>query len=142
MIESKENLKNNNFKLNVRYKFEWCKVNKKEKFIHLFNEDVDTFDNSNDFSAMINVEFYVDDLGVIHLSGDELIWKYEDNVTFIDRLDEPPLNGYIKHDNGFKLFGVTLSEPYDYVRGWYALKKTRKVEYALMWDNYTLKFSE
>lgn len=142
MSVSEEKSKGDNFELNVRYKFEWCRINKKEKLIHLFNEDVDTFDNSNDFSAMVNIEFYVDDLGVIHLSGNELIWKYEDSVTFIDRLDETPLNRYIKHSNGLKLFGITLSEPYDYVRGWYALERTRKVEYALMWDNYTLKFSE
>ena len=135
-------LNNKNFELNVRYKFEWCKINKNEKLIHLFNEDVDTFDNSNDFSAMINVEFYVDDLGVIHLSGDELIWKFTLHEINIDEIEEGVYDKSIKHYDGFNLFGFIKKEPYDYVEGWYALKKTIKVEYALLWDNYTIKFSE
>ena len=140
MVNNK--LNNKNFELNVRYKFEWCKINKNEKLIHLFNENVDTFDNSNDFSAMINVEFYVDDLGVIHISGNELIWKFAPHEINIDEIEEGVYNKSIKHYDGFNLFGFIKEEPYDYVEGWYALKKTIKVEYALMWDNYTLKFSE
>ena len=140
MVNNK--LNNKNFELNVRYKFEWCKINKNEKLIHLFNEDVDTFDNSNDFSAMINVEFYVDDLGVIHLSGDELIWKFTLHEINIDEIEEGVYDKSIKHYDGFNLFGFIKKEPYDYVEGWYALKKTIKVEYALLWDNYTIKFSE
>ena len=132
----------NTFEIGKKYNFGWCIINQKTKTIHCFNNRIVNYDAEDNLSAMINVEVYIDETGIIHISGNELIWKFTLHEINIDEIEEGVYDKSIKHYEGFNLFGIIKKEPYDYVEGWYALKKTIKVEYALLWDNYTIKFSE
>ena len=132
----------NTFEIGKKYNFSWCKINQENKFIHCFNETLVNYNAGEDLSSMINVEMYIDETGIIHISGNELIWKFTLHEINIDDIEEGVYDKSIKHYDGFNLFGFIKKEPYDYVEGWYAIKKTIKVEYALLWDKYTIKFSE
>ena len=43
--------------------------------------------------------------------------------TNINDLDKPVESNYVKHDKGFKLFGIQFTKPYDYVYGWFAYEQ-------------------
>lgn len=132
----------NIFEIGKKYNFSWCIINQENKFIQCFNQTLVNYNVGEDLSSMINVEMYIDETGIIHISGDELVWKFASDKISVDELDGNVFNKSIKHSNEIKLFGLTIAKAYDYVKGWYALKKTIKTEYTLLWDNYTIKFSE
>ena len=126
------------------YNFDWCIINIEEHFIHFFNKTRHTFNHGVDTSVMIDVGFFIDDMNIIHISGKELIWEYSDKPINVDdlKLNQQPADISIKHSDEIKLFGITFSKPFDYIEGWYALRKTNNVSYIFNWYEYNIKISD
>ena len=75
-----------------------------------------------------DVNIIIDEHGILHFTGYELQYNLSFSKTPIEELEEKPLEKYIKHYKGIKIFGWYLCKPYDYVEGWYQLKETKYKE--------------
>lgn len=60
---------------------------------------------------------YVSDDGVLRIEGYKNEYSISFEKTNINDLDKPVESNYVKHDKGFKLFGIQFTKPYDYVYG-------------------------
>lgn len=86
-----------------------------------------------------NVTINIDDNGVIDICGDEVQYDFTFNKTKISDLNNSPQENYINHYKGFKLFGLYLIKPYDYVKsGWYRLKERKPKRITI--NKYKLDF--
>lgn len=115
-----------------RYKFDWCII-KGDKRVYLYSADGGNsmnYDCLRDIGAVIDAEVYIDETGLLHINGDNLIYSIVTSKTKIEDLDENmhPAKKYIQHSNGCKWLGI---KPYDYVLGWYALNRQEKKTYIL-----------
>lgn len=108
-------------KYNKTYKYKYAIFTSKKSLV-LFNESsVDYYMGKDE--ALLNVEILLDKNGFLHIKGERIIWKLASKQTNINTLKYEVHEKSIKHDNGFKLFGI---KPMDYVEGWYRLKNLEK----------------
>lgn len=101
--------------------FKFCVIDSK-------NNEVYASDNYIDFkpafeSLLIDVDININDNGVMTIEGHEKEYSISFEKTNINDLDNPVESKYIKHYRGFKLFGIQLRKPYDYVQGWFAYEQ-------------------
>lgn len=97
--------------------------------IYSRNNEVYASDNHIDFrpafeSLLVDVDININDNGVMTIEGHEKEYSISLEKTNINDLDKPVESKYIKHYPGFKLFGIQLLKPYDYVKGWFAYENT------------------
>jgi hypothetical protein len=107
-----------------RYKFDWCVI-KSDKRVYLYSADGGisiNYDALKDIGAIIDAEVYIDDKGLLHISGDSLIYSIATYKTNVEDLDEDmkPSKKFVKQSKGCKWLGI---KPYKYVLGWYALAR-------------------
>jgi hypothetical protein len=115
-----------------KYKFDWCIIKSNNK-VYLYSADGGNsmnYDCLSDIGAIIDAEVYIDEKGLLHITGNSLIYSIATSKTKIEELDENmrPAKKYIQHSNGCKWLGI---KPYDYVLGWYALGRQECKTYIL-----------
>ena len=90
-----------------------------------------------DKHVLHNVSVYMNETGIC-IDGKRIDFYYTDQRMAIEDLDVIPMQKYIKHCNGLSIFGLTIIEPYDYVKYYYA-SKTDKNERWEMPNNYIFR---
>ena len=121
-----------------KYKFEWCVITKLNK-IYLSNKYPS---NKNEFMDIImtNVEVMIDEYKFLRIDGERLKFEYALYEISISELKQEVMPQYIKHNDGFKLLGITFFKPYDYVKGTYGIQEKTK-EYFMLKD-YNINIKE
>ena len=89
--------------------------------------------------CIYDADIYRGDDNSLTICGHLLKIGYSCEKTNINDLTFKPQPQYIKHNNGLKLFGWQIIEPYDYVRYYYAYETEEFVTYEIS-DNYILKY--
>lgn len=113
-------------KINKAYKFGYAVISDNNN-VYLFNESVIDYSCSRDY-ALVNVEVLIDKAGLLHIKGDQLIWRLTIDKINVDDIEEPVSDKSIKHSKGNKFFGI---KPRSYVEGWYRLKNPKPAKYIL-----------
>ena len=111
--------------INKVYDFAWCVI--ADNNIHLFNNSFVKYSAEKD-TALVNVQVVIDELGLLHIKGDQLIWKFTPEKINIENLNETVSELSIHHSNGIKWLGI---KPYSYVHGWYRLEKPEPAQFLL-----------
>ena len=89
--------------------------------------------------CIYDAEIYKRDDNSLTIYGHLLKIGYSCEKTNVDDLAFKPQPQYIKHNNGLKLFGRQIIEPYDYVRYYYAFETEESITYEISGD-YILKY--
>lgn len=113
-------------KINKAYKFGYAVISD-NKDVYLFNESVIDYSCSRDY-ALVNVEVLIDKAGLLHIKGDQLIWRLAINKINLSDIEEPVSDKSIRYSKGNKFFGI---KPMEYVEGWYRLKNPKPAKYML-----------
>ena len=124
-----------NLETNKHYKFDWCII-KNDNTVICYNADESSDMNwLRDRDAMINVEIWIDEIGLLHVeSPNRIIPEFSFEKTLVSELEHTPSNRCIKHYKGIKCLGI---KSYDYVHGWWYYKSDKPANYIL--SNYILK---
>ena len=104
--------------------------------ILLFDNAIFNYSCSKD-DALKNVKVLIDNLGLLHIEADQLIWKLTTDKINIKDVEEEVHELSIHHEKGCKWLGI---KPYSYVIGWYRLKNLKPVKYIL--KNYKITIRE
>lgn len=120
---------------NKTYKFKYAIFKSKNHLIFFNDSVIDYYMDKDD--ALLNVEILLDKNGLIHIKGERIIWKLTFKKTDIKTLKYEVHESSIKHDKGFRLFGI---KPMDYVEGWYRLKELEKFKMIL--KDYTIEIKK
>ena len=101
--------------------FKFCVVNNSTNKVYVS----DNFINFHPAFELLLVDTDVNigDNGVLTIEGYEKEYSISFEKTNINDLDKPVESNYVKHDKGFKLFGIQFTKPYDYVYGWFAYEQ-------------------
>ena len=83
---------------------------------------------------LVNVKIHIKKNGCLIIDADEISHGFALHKTDIQDIYEEIVEADIEHDNGCKWLGI---KPYDYVHGWYKLRKTTPVTYLL--KDYKIK---
>lgn len=112
-----------------RYRYDWCII-KSDNTVHFYSEKFKgvNFSYLNDKAALINATAYIDDIGLLHIEGEELIWNLAIDKQYVSEMEEKPAKKYIKKTKGIKWLGI---KPKEYVQGWYCLTRKKKANYIL-----------
>lgn len=89
--------------------------------------------------CIYDADIYKEDDNSLTIYGHLLKIGYSCEKTNVNDLSIKPQPQYIKHNNGLKLFGRQIIEPYDYVRYYYAFETKKSVTYKIA-GNYILKY--
>jgi hypothetical protein len=111
--------------INKVYDFAWCVI--ADNNVYLFNNSFVKYSTEKD-TALVNVQVVIDELGLLHIKGDQLIWKFTSEKIKIEDLNETVSELGIRHSNGIKWLGI---KPYSYVYGWYRLENPEPAQFLL-----------
>ena len=101
------------------------------------------FSNNKELLKIAKHEKLIRDVVWYIKDGSLCIDGYEDDVHFTDRiklvseLKQRPSEEDIKKDKGLKIFGFTLIEPCEYIKGWYRYPGKNRLKVIL--TNYSIK---
>ena len=85
--------------INKVYDFAWCVI--ADNNVYLFNNSFVKYSTEKD-TALVNVQVVIDELGLLHIKGDQLIWKFTSEKIHIEDLNETVSELGIRHSNGIK----------------------------------------
>lgn len=120
--------------INKVYDFAWCIIT--DNNVRLFNKSLVQYSVENDI-ALVNVQVVIDELGLLHIKGDQLIWKYTPEKINIENLNETVSELGVHHSNGIKWLGI---KPYSYVYGWYRLENPYPAQFLL--NTYKIRIQD
>jgi hypothetical protein len=124
-----------NLEINKHYKFDWCIIEGNNTVVCYNADKSHNIHWLTDKAALINVEIWIDELGLLHIeSENKIVPEFSYDKTPIEELEHMPSKKCIKHYNGIKWLGI---KPYDYVYGWWYYKSDIHANYIL--SSYTLK---
>ena len=122
-----------NLEINKHYKFDWCIIKNNNKIICYNANQSCNVDCLRD-DAMINVEIWIDEIGLLHIeSPNRIIHECALHKVPVSELEHTPSSKCVKHYEGIKWLGI---KPYDYVYGWWYYKSDKPANYIL--SNYIL----
>lgn len=120
--------------INKVYDFAWCIIT--DNNVRLFNKTLVQYSVENDI-ALVNVQVVIDELGLLHIKGDQLIWKYTPEKINIENLNETVSELGVHHSDGIKWLGI---KPYSYVYGWYRLENPYPAQFLL--NTYKIRIQD
>lgn len=120
--------------INKVYDFAWCIIT--DNNVRLFNKSLVQYSVENDI-ALVNVQVVIDELGLLHIKGDQLIWKYTPEKINIENLNETVSELGVHHSDGIKWLGI---KPYSYVYGWYRLETPYPAQFLL--NTYKIRIQD
>ena len=123
--------------MKIKVNWDFALIKKDTKEIIVYDKPHIEYGSALRDGYLVNVKVYIKENGLLQICGGEVIWKCVTCKTPINELEEEVVSDDIEHYNGLKIFGKEIFKPYDYVLGWYKLKKTRKAMYLL--NGYSLK---
>lgn len=104
-----------------RYRYDWCIIENDNTVRFFINVPEVKF-------SFLYVKAYIDNIGLLHIDGDELIRNFAIDKQYVSEMDNKPAKKYIKKTKGIKWLGI---KPKEYVQGWYCLARKKKANYIL-----------
>ena len=102
--------------------FKFCVVNNSSNKVYVSDNFINNFHPAFEL-FLVDTDVNIGDNGVLTIEGYEKEYSISFEKTNINGLDKPVESNYVKHDKGFKLFGIQFAKPYDYVYGWFAYEQ-------------------
>lgn len=98
--------------------FKFCIVDNRNNKVYVSDNFINFLPARESF--LVDVDINISNNGVLTIKGYEKEYSLAFDKININNLNKPVEREYIKHYPGFKLFGIQLVKPYDYVYGWFA----------------------